>query len=80
MMHTHINHNVINGCVGRGITLEGRNYCDNNFIIDIPDQDDPRNPNKVTVLGCVILWRGPLEGSTIKNNILYHTGKNPHFV
>lgn len=77
---TYINHNVIDGCAGRGITLKGRNYCNNNFIIDIPDPNDPRNPNKVPVLGYLILRRGPMEGSTIKNNILFHKGNNPHFV
>lgn len=77
---TYINHNVINGCAGRGITMKGRNYCENNFIIDIPDSNDLRNPNEIPVFGYLILRRGPMEGSTIKNNILYHLGTEPHFV
>ena len=76
---TYINHNVIHGCAGRGITMKGRNYCENNFIIDIPDLNDPRNPNQIPVFGYLVLRRGPMEGSTIKNNILYHAGTEPHF-
>jgi hypothetical protein len=76
---TYLNHNVIHGCTGRGITMKGRNYCENNFIIDIPDPDDTRNPNKIPVEGYLVLKRGPMEGSTIKNNILYHAGTEPHF-
>lgn len=76
---TYINHNVIDGCVGRGITLKGRNYVENNFIIDVPDAEDPRNVNDIAVQGYILLKRGPMDGSTIKKNILYHPGNEPLF-
>ena len=63
--------NVIYKCTSQGIMLKLNTRCENNFIVDVIAP--PRGYY-------ISLREGPMEGGTIRNNILYSTGKVDTFI
>jgi len=63
--------NVIYKCTSQGIMLKLNTRCENNFVVDVIAP--PRGYY-------ISLREGPMEGGTIRNNILYSTGKVDTFI
>ncbi len=83
-----ITENIIYHCTVAGICTKHANTINNNFIIDILTDNDPRNTNNSQFRGYIVYYPsgGTPEGTpdistgVITQNILYHTGdEKPNF-
>lgn len=67
--------NIIYRCAGGGITMKHVNKVENNIVAGLIE----REGREVPLPGYILLRRGPIQGSSIQRNILFHDGGKATF-
>lgn len=67
--------NIIYRCAGGGITMKHVNKVENNIVAGLIE----RKGREVPLPGYILLRRGPIRGSSLQRNILFHDGGKATF-